>query len=119
MKGNARRIVTGSLAGAANGFFGAGGGMFLVPLFTRWLKLEQKQAFATSVAVIFPLSAVSLIVYFFKGGLDFWTVLPTLLGGLAGGWIAGRIFDRMPVTLLRRLFGLLILYGGVRAVLLI
>lgn len=119
MKDNVKRAVTGSLAGAANGFFGAGGGMFLVPLFVKWLKMSQKQAFATSVAVIFPLSAVSLIVYFLKGGIDFWGSFPTLLGGLAGGWIAGRIFDKMPVTLLRRGFGLLILYGGIRAVLLL
>ncbi|MDR0863198.1 MAG: TSUP family transporter, partial [Oscillospiraceae bacterium] len=51
--------VAGALAGAANGLFGAGGGIFLVPLFTRWAKLEDKRAYATSVAVILPLSIVS------------------------------------------------------------
>ena len=64
MKSKVKRAVTGALAGAANGFFGSGGGLFLVPLFTRWLHMEQKKAFATSVAVILPLSAVSLAVYF-------------------------------------------------------
>ncbi len=116
---NAKRIVTGALAGAANGFFGSGGGLFLVPMFTKWLKMDQRRAFATSIAVIFPLSAVSLFVYFLKGGLDFSSVFPTLLGGLAGGLIAGRIFGKVPITLLRKGFGLLILYGGIRAVLLL
>ena len=83
------------------------------------LGLEQKRAFATSVAVILPLSAVSLVIYFFRGGVDFLYALPFLLGGLAGGVISGRIFKKMPVTLLRRAFGLLILYGGIRAVLLL
>lgn len=119
MTGKTKQIITGSLAGTANGFFGAGGGLFLVPLFTRWLHMEQRHAFATSVAVIFPLSFVSLVVYFLKGGIDIVSILPTLLGGLAGGFIAGRIFGKVPVTLLRRVFGLLILYGGVRAVLLL
>lgn len=119
MKDTQKRIVTGSLAGAANGFFGAGGGLFLVPLFVRWLHIDDKKAFATSVAVIFPLSAVSLIVYFLKGNIDIAGSLPTLLGGLAGGFIAGRIFGKIPVALLRRIFGLLILYGGIRAVLLL
>ncbi len=114
-----RRAVTGALAGAANGFFGAGGGLFLVPLFTKWLKMDQRRAFATSVAVIFPLSAVSLVIYFVKGGVDVAGALPLLLGGLAGGLIAGRVFGRVSVTLLRRGFGLLILYGGIRAVLLL
>ena len=54
--------LTGALAGAANGFFGAGGGLFLVPLLTRWCGMEEKRAFATSVAVIFPLCALSAAV---------------------------------------------------------
>ncbi|HBT65027.1 MAG TPA: hypothetical protein DEB10_10255 [Ruminococcaceae bacterium] len=114
-----KRIITGALAGAANGFFGAGGGLFLVPLFVRWLKLDQKKSFATSVCVIFPLSAVSLIVYFIKDGFSLPSVWPTLLGGLVGGIIAGRVFGRVHVTLLRRIFGILIIYGGIRAVLLL
>lgn len=117
MKQNTKYAVTGALAGTANGFFGSGGGLFLVPMFTRWLKMEQKTAFATSVAVIFPLSIVSVVVYFFKGGIDFMFALPYLLGGAAGGIISGRIFGKVPVTLLRKVFALLILYGGVKAVL--
>lgn len=116
---NIKYAVTGALAGAANGFFGSGGGLFLVPLLTRWLHLEQRRAFATSVAVILPLSAVSLIVFLFRGTMDFFSALPFLLGGLAGGLISGKIFGRVPVLLLRRLFGLLIIYGGIRAVLLL
>lgn len=119
MKQWMKKITAGGLAGAANGFFGAGGGMFLVPLFIKWLKMEEKQAFATSVAVILPLSAVSLAVYWLRGGLDLQGMWPFLLGGLAGGWLGGRVFGKVPVTLLRRAFGLLILYGGIRAVLLL
>lgn len=114
-----KQIITGALAGAANGFFGAGGGLFLVPMFTKWLHIEQRRSFATSVAVIFPLSFVSLVVYFLKGSMDILSMLPTLFGGLVGGFIAGRIFGKVSITLLRRVFGLLILYGGMRAVLLL
>ncbi|NLN81504.1 MAG: sulfite exporter TauE/SafE family protein [Clostridiales bacterium] len=119
MCGLKKKIITGGLAGAANGFFGAGGGLFLVPLFVRWLGLEQKRAFATSVAVILPLSAVSLVVYFLKGGISISSVWPTLLGGLVGGIVSGRVFGGVNVTTLRRIFGILIIYGGIRAVLLI
>ena len=42
------------LAGAANGCFGGGGGMVLLPLLTRWCRVEEKTAFATCVAVILP-----------------------------------------------------------------
>ena len=61
MKISVKYAVTGALSGAANGFFGAGGGLFLVPLLISWCGMEQKRAFATSVAVIFPLCAVSAV----------------------------------------------------------
>ena len=82
MKNTGKSLVTGALAGVANGLFGSGGGLFLVPLFTKWLGMEQRKAFATSVAVILPLSAVSLAVFVMKGGLDFMAALPYLIGGL-------------------------------------
>lgn len=69
MKISVKYAVTGALSGAANGFFGAGGGLFLVPLLISWCGMEQKRAFATSVAVIFPLCAVSAVIYRLKGGL--------------------------------------------------
>lgn len=62
--------VTGSLAGLCNGLFGSGGGLFLVPLLTQWTGLDQRKGFATSVAVILPLSLFSAGVYFLQGGID-------------------------------------------------
>lgn len=119
MKITAKYAVTGALAGLANGFFGSGGGLFLVPLLTKWTGLPQRRSFATSVAIILPLSVVSAVIYFMKGAVDFSSALPFLLGGAIGGLISGRIFQKIPLTLLRRIFGLLILYGGVRALLLL
>ncbi len=109
--------VAGGLAGVANGFFGGGGGMVLVPLLTGRCGLDQRRAFATSVAIILPLCVLSSVVYFFRGGLDLSAALPYLLGGLAGGWIGGRVFRRLNMDWLRRAFALLILYGGVRSLL--
>lgn len=110
-----RYMVAGGAAGLANGFFGGGGGMILVPLLTRWCKLEQRKAFATSVAIILPLCALSAAIYFFRGGLDLLLALPYLAGGLVGGFVGGKIFKKLNMDWLRRVFALLILYGGVKA----
>ncbi|MBQ9985138.1 MAG: sulfite exporter TauE/SafE family protein [Oscillospiraceae bacterium] len=107
--------VSGALAGVANGLFGAGGGMFLVPLFCRWVKMEEKKAFATSLAVVMPLSVISAIVYFLKDGIDLKATFPFLAGGLLGGIIGGTVFKRMSAKLLRRALALFIIYGGIRA----
>ena len=69
--------------------------------------------------MILPLSAVSAAIYWIKGGLDLTAAWPYLLGGALGGVIAGRIFQKVSMVWLRRVFGLLILYGGIRAVLLL
>lgn len=111
----AKYALAGALAGLANGFFGGGGGMILVPLLTRRCGLDQRRAFATSVAVILPLCVLSSAIYLFRGGLDFMAALPYLIGGLVGGFIGGRIFQKLDMNWLRRAFALLILYGGVKA----
>jgi hypothetical protein len=111
--------LIGALAGIANGLFGSGGGLFLVPLFIGWLHMEQKKAFATSIAVILPLSAASFLVFLLRGEMDWGLALPYLLGGVAGGLLSGLFFKKISAVWLRRGFGLLILYGGIRAVLLL
>lgn len=107
--------VAGGLAGIANGFFGGGGGMVLVPLLTARCGLDQRRAFATSVAIILPLCALSSVIYLFRGGLDLAVALPYLAGGLAGGFLGGRLFQKLNMDWLRRAFALLILYGGFKS----
>ena len=107
--------VAGGLAGIANGFFGGGGGMVLVPLLTARCGLDQRRAFATSVAVILPLCVLSSVIYLFRGALDLTPALPYLAGGLAGGFLGGRLFQKLNMDWLRRAFALLILYGGFKS----
>ncbi len=110
-----RSALAGGAAGLVNGFFGGGGGMVLVPLLTGRCGLDQRRAFATSVAVILPLCLLSSVIYFFRGGLDVTVALPYLAGGLVGGFIGGKLFRRLNMDWLRRGFALLILYGGVKS----
>jgi uncharacterized membrane protein YfcA len=109
--------VAGVLAGAANGFFGAGGGLVLVPLLARWANIEERKAFATSVLIILPLCVISSVVYFLRTPLDLRTAAPYLAGGLLGGFFGGRVFPRIPVGILRKALGLAIIYGGIRVLL--
>lgn len=107
-------MLAGAAAGLANGFFGGGGGSLLVPALTHGCGLDQRRAFATSVAVILPLCLLSAGIYLFRGSLDWLTALPYLAGGLIGGWIGGKIFKGTKISWLKRGFGLLLIYGGVR-----
>ena len=114
MRSEWKYLLAGGAAGLANGFFGGGGGSVLVPLLTGYCRLDQRRAFATSVAVILPLCALSVVIYFMRGGLDLAAAWPYLAGGALGGWLGGRLFKGVRVDWLRRGFGLLLIYGGLR-----
>ena len=113
-KGDLKLVFTGSLAGIANGLFGAGGGMVLVPLLCRWIKIPQEKALATSVAVILPMSIVSATVYYLNRSFTLPDALPFLIGGLVGGFIGGKVFKNFSPTLLRNILAVMILWGGIR-----
>lgn len=110
-------LLSGALAGFLNGFFGAGGGMLLVPLFIWLVKLEDKAAFSSAIAVMLPLSVVSLVVYGLHESLPLRDALPYLLGGAGGGVLAGMLFQKIPARALHLIFGVVILAGGLRLIL--
>lgn len=109
-----KSTLSGAAAGLLNGFFGVGGGMLLVPLFRRWLKLEDKRALATTIAVLTPLCLLSAGVYLWRDRMEWAVLWPYLTGGLIGGFLGGVFFRKIPALLLRRLFALLLLYGAAR-----
>lgn len=115
MRDEYKYAIAGGLAGIANGFFGAGGGMFLVPLFQCWGGMEERRAFANSVAVVMVLSVVSSVVYLTREPVAFSALWPFLTGGLIGGLVSGLVFKHIPTLWLRRAFAILLLYGGVRS----
>ena len=106
--------LSGAAAGLVNGLFGGGGGMALLPLLSRWCGVEEKTAFATCVAVIFPLCILSAAIFLLRTDFDLSAALPYLAGGLAGGWLGGRWMGRISAVWLRRIFAAFLLYGGVR-----
>ncbi len=116
MKHSIKYALSGMAAGAANGLFGAGGGMILVPMLTRWAGLEDKKAFATSISIIVPLCLVSIGGYYFQGSMDFSAALPYLVGGFFGGLVGGKLFQKVSAKFLHKALGLIILYGGIRSI---
>ena len=108
-------IIAGACAGAINGLFGAGGGMVLVPLLTMMTNLEERDIFSISVAIILPICIISLITTAVTGTLPWAAALPYLAGSAAGGFLAAKFGQKIPVIWLHRTLGLLILWGGFRS----
>lgn len=114
LRGELGAALAGAAAGVANGLFGAGGGMLLLPLLGRLTDLSPRERFANSVCIILPLSLVSLGVWRLRGGVFAPETVPYLIGGAVGGTAAGLLLQKLPTKLLHRVMGALILWGGLR-----
>ncbi len=110
--------ISGAAAGVINGLFGAGGGMVLLPLLGKTTELKDKEVFANCVAIILPISLISAVVYFLRGGSFASESVPYLIGGAIGGVIAGVLLKKLKAVWLHRALGLFILWGGVRLLIL-
>ena len=88
--------------------------MVFLPILSRWGGLAQRKLYATCVGVIFPVCLVSAAVYLLRGELSLLTALPYLAGGLAGGWIGGKLYGRISAEWLKWLFAAFLFYAGVR-----
>lgn len=116
--GQKARVVLAILAslfvGVANGLFGGGGGMLVIPIFVLILRLEEKVAHASAILTILPLSLVSGIIYIVNGHFLFpdglWTGGGVILGGIIGCFLMKKLSGN---ALKLIFYSLMILAGAV------
>jgi len=106
--------ICGMLIGFINGFFGGGGGMICVPLLEKVLHLPNKYSHATAIAVIFPISFVSAIIYMLSGNLESIPFLTVGSGVLLGGIVGSFALKFLPSKIIRIIFVFVMLAGGIR-----
>ena len=109
---NGKTAFGGGAIGLANGLFGGGGGMVAVPIL-KGLGLQEKNAHATAILVILPVSLLSLILYALKGLYDFSVLIPTALGVTFGGILGAKLLGKMPVKAVNLAFAFLQATAGI------
>ena len=103
----------GFTAGFLNGIFGAAGGLAAVPTL-RKAGTDEKQAHATSVAVILPISIVSSVLYLSNGFFSFSDVVLFLPGAVGGAFLGAYLLPKLPSHVLRRVFGGFVIWAAYR-----
>lgn len=106
--------AVGAVTGFANGFFGGGGGMLLVPALAAVMKLGEKQSHATAIAVILPLSAVSAAVYAAKGISAGAYLSPITAGVVAGGIIGAVLLSKLSGKAIGAIFYIVMIVAGIK-----
>lgn len=109
-------VLGGFIIGVINSLIGAGGGMLAVPMLKR-SHLSQSSAHASSIAVILPLTVISASIYLITKKVNFSQATPYLIPGIAGSLLGVFLLPRIPDNILRRIFGVFMLWAGIRMVL--
>lgn len=108
--------VGGFAIGIANSLFGAGGGIIAVPVLQK-AGLSKKESHANAVAVILPISLLSALLYIMKGNVTIGEASPYILTGIIGSVLGTFILSRISPLWLKRIFGIFIIYAGIRLLL--
>ena len=106
--------VAGLLAGVVNGIFGGAGGMVLIPALRLWSDVREDALFPMSVSVMLPVCLLSLGISAAAAPLPWGDAWPYLAGSVIGGVLVGLLGKRIPTVWLHRIFGVMILWGGIR-----
>jgi uncharacterized membrane protein YfcA len=101
-------IALGLGAGMLSGMFGVGGGILFVPTLVL-LGLGQVEAAATSLLAIVPTAAVGAWRQRAYGNLRIRAALLIGVASVAGAELGVQIATRIDESLLRRLFGVLVI----------
>ncbi|RDI74055.1 Sulfite exporter TauE/SafE [Gaiella occulta] len=101
-------LALGLAAGVLSGLFGVGGGILFVPTLLA-LGLGQVEAAATSLLAIVPTAAVGIWRQTRYGNMRVRPALVVGIASIAGVEVGVRVATSLSESVLRRLFGVLLL----------
>ena len=109
-----KQVTAGVLTGAVNGVFGGGGGMVAVPLLSKMLGYEDKEAHATAIFVIAPICAASAVIYIINGYAVLDVIIPAALGSVAGGYVGAYSLSKFSSAAVDYIFIAIMFAAGAR-----
>lgn len=109
-------LLIGFLAGIVSGFFGAGGGMILVPFMTLIMKETEVKSRATTILCIFFMVLVSSFFYYKQESVDWYLAIKCSIGGIIGGIIGSKLLINLDKKILKMFFIILLIYSGVKMI---
>lgn len=105
-----------ALAGAVTGVlsgFGIGGGTLLLIYLTAFAGVEQTLAQGINLLYFLPAAATALPSHIKNGYIQKRAAIPAILAGLSCTAIAAWVATALDVELLRKCFGVFLLYIGI------
>lgn len=114
---NAIIALIGVAGGVASGLLGIGGAIIMVPALVFILGFSQHTAQGTTLfAMIPPIGILAAIEYYKAGHADLKTAAIIAVFFIAGAFIGSKIALKVDPFILKKIFGVVLLYISVRMI---
>jgi len=111
-------VILGVLAGIFSGFLGIGGGTLLIPAFVYILGLTQHQAQGTTLALMVPpIGLLAALRYYYAGNVNLKIAVWVCIGFFLGALLGADLVQKIQEPLLRKIFGIFLLFVGLKMIL--
>jgi len=110
-------ILIGLSAGLLSGVVGVGGGIIIIPLLMLLIGLDQHQAQGTSLAVMLPPIGILAAINYHKAGFIDWKYAMLIAAAfIVGGYFGSRWAVKVDAQMLKKIFGVIMLIGGLKLI---
>lgn len=106
-------IIIGSVLGFLSGL-GVGGGSLLMLWLTLVLEIPHHVARSINLLFFIPSAIIASLFRWKQGTLDIKKILPAILCGCIAAAVFSIISKQIDITILKKLFGVLLLLTGIR-----
>jgi uncharacterized protein len=106
-------VAIGVIGGVLSGLLGVGGGTIMVPLLVFWAGFAQRDAHATSLGAIIPISVVSATTLATGAHIDARAAILLSIGAIAGARVGAGALARADDRKLQWLFSTFLLAAAI------
>lgn len=111
-------LALGLTAGVFSGFLGLGGGAIIIPVLVFMFGFSQHQAQGTTLAMMIPpIGLLAAMKYYQSGNVKLGAAALMCAGFFLGGFIGAKFVDRIPDMLLKKVFGVFLLFISLKMIL--
>lgn len=110
-------LGVGLLAGFLSGMVGIGGGIVIVPVLVYFLHYTQQLAQGTTLFMfMFPIGILGVMQYYKSGNVDWRTAMIIALPFVLGSFLGSITALKIDQSLLKKIFGAIIVILGLKMV---
>ncbi len=113
-KENIFLIILGFFAGIISGFFGAGGGLLIVPFLSKFFSVDAASSRATAIFVILFFVLTSTFFYFKSDNINIFLGIQCAVGGVIGSFIGSKLLVKLNSNILNLIFIIFLFYSGIK-----